>query len=118
MSVFSDLKNKITGYIDVYVKLAKISFIEGTANVVSYFIFAMIGLFLIFCVILFLGFGLTEAFVSMGLSHVASYFITLGVYILIIFVVFALRKPIMRFFAGEVIKVITEIEVGNHEDEE
>jgi hypothetical protein len=117
MSFLSSIKEKITKYIDVYIKLAKLSFIEGTADVVSYFIFAMIGLFLVFCVILFLGFGLTEAFVSMGLSHVASYFITLGVYVLLILIVFALRKNITRFFASEVVKVMTDDKEETREEE-
>jgi hypothetical protein len=108
MSIFGALKEKITRYIDVHIKLIRISFIERTSALLSYMIYALILLFIFFCIILFLGFGLTEVFVSAGLSKAVSFFITIGVYVILFIIAIMLRKKITRFFANEVVNVITE----------
>ena len=118
MSIFSQLKDKITRYIDVNIKLVKINFIERTSGVLSYVIFAMILLFIVFCIMLLLGFGLTEEFVEMGLSRAVSFFITIGIYLLLFIIVIALRKNITRFFAGKIINVMTESDNEDKTEEE
>ena len=115
MSIFSELKERITQYIDVQVRLFKINLIGRSANLFSYFLFSLICLFIFFCVILFTGFGLTEVFINAGLSKMASFFIVIGIYIVLLVVVVALRKKITRFFAGGFIRVLTE---GDDEDDE
>ena len=114
MSIFSELKERITQYIDVQVRLFKINLIERSANLFSYFLFSLICLFIFFCVILFIGFGLTEVFINAGLSKMVSFFIVIGIYIALLVVVVALRKNITRFFAGGFIRVLTE---GDEEEE-
>ncbi len=106
--MFSDLKEKITRYLDVHIKLIKLNFIERSANVFSYFLFALICLFFCFCMFLFIGFGLTEAFIRAGLSKMASFFVVIGIYFLMLIIIVALRKYITRFFASGFIRVLTE----------
>jgi hypothetical protein len=108
MSIIGRLKEKIAQYVDVYIRLIKINFIGRTANLLSYLMFAMISLFIAFCIILFLGFGLVEVFVALGLSKLASFFITIGIYLLLLAVVIASRKKITRFFASGIISVLTD----------
>lgn len=108
MGILSALKEKVTQYVDVYVKLLKINFIGRTAHLLSYFMFAMIGLFLVFCILLFTGLGLVEIFVVVGMSKMAAFFITIGIYLLLLFIVLACRKAITRFFASSIIRVMTE----------
>ncbi len=115
MSIFSDLKEKVTQYVDVHVRLFKINLIGRSANLFSYFLFSLICLFIFFCVILFIGFGLTEVFISAGLSKMASFFVVIGIYFLLLLIVLGLRKKITRFFASGFIRVLTE---GDNEDEE
>ena len=115
MGILSALKEKVTQYVDVYVKLFKINFIGRTANLLSYFMFAMIGMLIAFCILLFTGLGLVEVFVAAGLTKMAAFFITIGIYLLLLFVIFACRKAITRFFASSIIKVMTE---GDEEDKE
>ena len=63
MSIFGDLKERVLQYVDVQVKLFKINFIGRSASLFSYFpVFKLICLFVFFCIILFIGFGLTEVF--------------------------------------------------------
>ena len=115
MGILNQLKEKITQYLNVYIKLCMINFIGRSASLFSYFLFALICLFIAFCVILFIGFGLTEVFIEAGLSKMVSFFIVIGIYILLLLIVMMLRKPITRFFASGFIRVLTE---GDEEDEE
>jgi len=114
MSIFSQLKDKVTQYVDVYVKLFKLNFIGRTANLLSYFMFSMIALFIVFCMLLFTGLGLVEVFVLAGMSKMASFFLTIGIYFLLLLIVVGLRKPITRFFSSSIIKVMTD---GDEEDD-
>ncbi|GAA4459572.1 hypothetical protein GCM10023093_00750 [Nemorincola caseinilytica] len=107
MGIFSGIKDRITRYIEVQVDLVKIDLIGRTAGVVSYVLFALIGLLIFFCIVLFIGFGLTSAFIQMGVSPLAAYFITTGIYILLLALVVVLRRPITRFFADSLVEVIT-----------
>jgi len=117
MNIFSGIKEKITRYVDVHVKLLKISFIERSANVFSYFLFALICLFLCFCMVLFLGFGLTEVFIEAGLSKMVSFFAVIGIYFLFLLIAIALRKKITRFFASGFIRELTEGDDGDEKKE-
>ena len=108
MSILSQLKEKVTQYLNVYIKLLKVNFIGHTANIFSYFFFTLICLFIFFCIILYVGFGLTEVFADAGLSKMASFFIVIGIYVLLLVIVVALRKPVTRFFASGFIRALTE----------
>lgn len=114
MGIFSSVKDKITGYIDTRVRLIKLNLIGHTARVMSFIFFALVTLFIIFAIILFLGFGLTEVFVANGFERYAAMFITVGIYVGLLVIVLLLRKPFTKFFAGTVINVMTE----NGEDDE
>ena len=108
MNVFGQLKEKVTQYVDVYVRLLKINFIGRAANLLSSFIFTLIAFFIVFCILLFLGLGLVEVFINLGASKVASFFFTIGTYFILLLIVASLRRPITRFFASAVIKVLTD----------
>ena len=108
MNILSQLKEKVTEYVDVYVRLFKINFIGRTSNLISYFMFAMINMLIVFCIVLFSGFGLVELFVAMGVSKLASFFLTVGVYLILLLIVFGFRKRLTRFFASSIIRVLTE----------
>lgn len=114
MSILSQLKEKVTQYLNVYIRLLKVNVIGRTASVFSYFLFVLICLFIFFCIILYTGFGLTEVFAEAGLSKIASFFIMTGIYILLLVIVVALRKNITRFFANGFIRVLSE---GDGEEE-
>jgi len=106
--LFNGIKEKVTGYIDVHVKLIKLGFVEKTANVFSYFMWALIGLFIVFGIILFIGLGLSEVFASCGFSRGAAYFMTTGVYLLLLLLLLGLRKKITGFFAGSIVQEMTD----------
>ena len=108
MSILSPIIDKVKRFIDVHISLLKVNVIGRTSVLLSYLMFGMITLFVLLCIILFFGFGITEIFVSAGFSKLAAYFATMGVYVLLLAGVFAARKPITRYFANNFIKVMTE----------
>jgi hypothetical protein len=117
MSIFSNLKDKVSQYIDVRVKLLKINFIGRTSGVLSYLMFGMIALFIFFCIVLFLGFGLTEMLVALELPKVAAFFITIGFYVVLLLLLFVCRKPITRFFASGIVRAMTEGDDNEKEED-
>lgn len=117
MGIFDNVKDRISRYIEVRLDLMKVSVIGRTASVVSYVLFALICLLFLFCIVLFIGLGLTNAFIDMGVSAVGAFFITTGIYILLLIFIILLRKPISRFFADSLVEVITADD-DNGEDKE
>ncbi len=118
LGIFGQLKNKITQYIDVYIKLAKINFIEGASNLLSFFMFTIIVLCILFCIILFIGFCLVEVFVNAGFSRVVSFLFAICSYILLLALVMGLRGKITMFFANQTIDVLTEGDEEKPKDED
>ena len=106
--MFNEIKEKVTRYLEVHIKLFKVNFILRTSNLLSYFMFALISLFIVFCIVLFVGLGLTEVFILAGLSKMVSLFLTVAVYFGLLFLVIMLRTNITRFFASIFIRVLTE----------
>lgn len=117
MNFIANLKDKITQYIDVNIKLLKLSIIDTTSSVLSYFIFIFIVLFLVMLMFIFMGFGLAEWFTLLFNSRVAGFFTTFGVFVLIFSMFLALRKNIIRFFSDGFIKVMTERSGKDEENE-
>jgi hypothetical protein len=118
MSIFGSIKEKITKYIEVNTQLIKLTLISKAAGLMSYFMFGIIILLIVFCITLFLGFGLTEALMLSGLTKVTSFFITVGAYALLLIIVLQLRKPITRFFASGIINDITAAEKREEEEKD
>ncbi len=108
MGIFSSITEKVRRFIDVNINLLKVNLIGRSSVLLSYLMFGMITLFVLFCIILFFGFGMTEVFVAMGLTKLAAYFATMGFYVLLLGGVFAARKPITKYFANNFVQVMTE----------
>lgn len=106
--IFGGIKEKVIRYVEVNVNLFKIKLIGRTSSLLSYFMFALIILILLCCIILFFGYGLTEVFFDAGLSRIASYFLTTGIYCALLALVVLLRKNITGFFNNAFIDILTE----------
>jgi len=113
MSIFSSIKDKIAQYLDVQVRLIKLNIIGRTANLLGFFMFSLICLLLLMCILLYSGMGLVEAFAALGASKLVSFAITIGIYILLLLVVVASRRRITRFMASAFIRAITEGDEDN-----
>ncbi len=115
--IFSSIREKVVRYVEVNVNLFKIKLIGRTSNLLSYFMFALTCLIILCCIILFFGFGLTEVFMDAGMSHSASFFLTTGIYCLLLIMVVLLRKNITRFFANTFINILTEDDDENDSED-
>jgi len=109
MNFIQDWKDKIAEYLDVNVKLFKLNFIHSVAKIFGYFIFVLISSLLGFAILMYLGLALAEWFTVLANgSRIAGFFMTVGFYSLLVFIVYLLRKPLIRSFTGKLVKLLTE----------
>jgi hypothetical protein len=65
---------------------------------------------------IFFGIGLGEWFSEMFHSRIAGYFATTAVYILLILIIFGLRKRLIHAFCGIFIRVLTDRKDDDDDD--
>jgi hypothetical protein len=115
MNLFDRWKEKASNFIDVRLGLIKLSLIERTSNVIGHLLISFIYIFLTLGILSFIGYGLMETFSTWFDSRVAGAFATAGLFLLLLIIVFALRRVIVAAFAGIFIRVLTE---GDEDDED
>lgn len=118
MSFIDKWKDKITEYVDVRFQLIKLSIIERTSHVLGYLVYTFVALSLVLPILIFLGIGLSEVFTSLFDSRIAGYFCTVGVYVVILLILIAVRKSIISKLTGIFISKLTEIEDEKNEMDE
>ena len=107
MNIVNQVKERVKHYIDVKINLLKLNLIGHVASLMSNFIFMLICLVIFFCILLFWGMGLAEVFTDWGLSKAASYFLTMGIYLVLLFLSLLFKNSITGFFANTFIKTMT-----------
>src|SRR3954471_19957542 len=100
MNVFNRWKEKANNFIDVRLGLLKLSLIERTSNVIGRLLLLIIYIFLGMTVLSFIGFGLMEVFAAWFDSRIAGAFATGALFLILLLMVFAMRKAILAAFAG------------------
>lgn len=118
MSIFNKWKDRIVNYIDLHINLIKLGLIERTSHLFSFILFFFLLLFLGSTVLLFIGFGISEYFCDLLDSKFAGFFITSVFYILIMLGIIYFRKPISNRFSGIFIRIVTEKDEDDDENEE
>jgi cellulose synthase/poly-beta-1,6-N-acetylglucosamine synthase-like glycosyltransferase len=108
MNIFGSIKEKIAQYIDVYIKLLKLNLVEKSSVILSYFIFSCIGLFFVFCFFIMLTLGLVETFVESGISKMGAYFLTSGIYVLLLLLLFVVRRGVTSSLTNVFISMFTD----------
>jgi hypothetical protein len=114
----SKWKDKITHYIDLRIQLIKLGLIDRASSVLSYFIFTIVSLFIVLGIFIFLGMGIAEFFAAQLHSYAQGYFLTAGIYILLLIVFVAFRKKIIDIFSSQFISILTENDQDKSEEEE
>ena len=115
--MFSNLKEKITRHIQVRLDLIRLEVVERSSGVMSYLLFALICLFVFFVILLFIGFGVAELLYDAGMSRGASFITTTGLYVLLFVLVVVLRRNITGFFSDMFIRIMTEQEDDDNDEE-
>ncbi len=118
MSFISKWKDKISHYIDVRLNLMKLGLIERASSILSYLIFVFIGLFLTVAVLIFIGIGIGEYFADVFDSRAAGFFMAALLYIVLLVLMYLLRKPITNGFAGVFIRIMTAPDPDEERDTE
>ena len=108
INIIGKLKEKIFQYFDVQIRLIKINVIEKSSTILGYLFYSLILLFVFLAVLLFMGFGLAEIFTSLVQSRALGYFLALVVYIILLFILVASRKRIVRSIGNAFIRIMTE----------
>jgi hypothetical protein len=115
MNLFTRWKDKATDFVDVRVRLLKLSFIERTSTLLGNLMASFIYLFIALAFFIFLGVALLELFADLLDSRVGGAFLTAGIFALMLGILFAARKAIISAFAGIFIRILTE---QDEDDEE
>jgi len=108
--------DKIAHYIEMRFRLLKLDLVQSVSGILSYFLFCIIALFVLLALFIFLGMGMSEYFAGVVDSRAGGYFMTTAVYLLLLILLYALRKPIANKFSGIFIGILTDN--GDDDDEE
>lgn len=117
MNLFGKWKEKATEYVDVRVQLAKLKFIERASHVIGNLMLGFAMMATMIAVLFFFGIGLMETFtVLFDGSRIGAAFATSGVFLLLVGLIYALRKTILAAIAGIFIRIMTD--PGDEDDEQ
>lgn len=114
----SSIKEKITQYIQLRFELIRLEIIERLVNVMGYFAFMIIAIFLVFLITFFIFLGLAALLSQLFDSEVLGYFCTALIVLICSFFVFLSGKKIVRFFAGKMAWLLTRQKEDKQEEEE
>jgi len=110
---FTSFKERIVEYFQLRFEIAKLELIEKVVNVLSYLLFTIVVLFLLFTTILFLGFGVAIWLSDIMQSNFAGYFATFGIILLLVVIVLWQSKSIINFFANKIL-IALSASVASH----
>ena len=116
MNIFTTWKDKITGMLDVQIKLIKLSIIERASLLMATVMVSFIYLAICLAILAFMGWGLMEYFNELVDSRVQGAFITSGAFVVLFLLLYLLRKVLVKAFAGIFIGILTQN--GEDEDED
>lgn len=85
----------VSDYLDTYYKLTLVKVTQKSTNLVSAILAGVASLILLFLVLFFIGIGVSWWLGDLLNSRPAGFFIVGGIFILLIVVIFSLRKKIV-----------------------
>jgi hypothetical protein len=105
---FSLLKDKITQYIQLKFELIRLEVIERLVNVMGYFAFVIIAIFLFFFLGFFIFLGIAEVLGDAFSSPAMGYFATAGIILILVILIVMCSRFIIRLFAGRMVAMLTK----------
>jgi hypothetical protein len=115
----SSFKDKITQYFQLKFELIRLEVIERLVNVMGYFAFIIIAIFLFFFLSFFVFLGIAELLATVFNSRASGYFTTAGIILILVAIIIMSGKRIIRFFAGRLVSLLTKKKEkkGDYEDD-
>lgn len=110
------LFDKVLHYFQIKIDVLKLNLVQRIAVVMGFCMLMVLGMMLLCAVLLFMGMGLSEYFGVITESIAAGYFIVTGIYLVLLGVIFILRKHFQRWFAGLFISLLTTDDDDNEEN--
>lgn len=104
---FHALKEKITQYAQLRYEYVRLELIERVVNVMGYFAYIIVAIFLFFTALFFVSLGLAEWLSSLFQSKAAGYFSVAGIILLVTLIVFWKSKNIINYFASKMAMLLT-----------
>lgn len=111
------IRSYITRYVNLRFQEFRLEALERVVNVMGYLIFGAVVFFLGMVMFGFIAFGLAEYLCAVFDSRTAGYFTVAGVFLLLLLVLFALRKKIFNLIGGKILWILTKPKDKNNEEE-
>lgn len=108
---------KLLQYFEVKLNSAKLSLIERVAIIMGFCMFMMMCMFITLIILIQSGMGLGTLMAAWVGSEAGGYFLTAGIYLLLLIVAFLLKKKILRFFVNVFVGLLTDGQDENDEGE-
>lgn len=91
----ANLKDHVSDYVSSYVQLAKAKATKGASTAVSSIVIGISAFFFAFFFLFFVGFGLGWWLGTVVDNRAAGFFMVAGLFLVLVVVVFALRKKVI-----------------------
>lgn len=91
----SHLKEHVGDYVNTYVQIAKAKAVRGASNATAGIVIGITAFFFAFFCLFFIGFGLGWWLGTLFNNMAAGFFAVAGIYLLLIILMFALRKKVI-----------------------
>ncbi|MEZ5018249.1 MAG: hypothetical protein R2800_14415 [Flavipsychrobacter sp.] len=102
-------------YFEVKLNSAKLSLIERVAIIMGFCMFMMVCMFITLIILIQSGLGLGSLMAEWIGSEAGGYFLTAGIYLLLLVVAILFKKKLLRFFVNVFVGLLTD---GQDEKEE
>ncbi len=112
----SSIKEKVIQYIQLRFELLRLEVVERLVNVMGYFAFIIICMFLFFATAFFFFLGIAELLNQIFDSYALGYFCTSLIVLIISTGIVLSSKKIIRFFAGKMAWLLTKQKEDKKDD--
>lgn len=117
MNLFGKWKDKATEYVDVRIQLAKLKFIERASHVIGNLVLGFLMIATMIAVLFFFGIGIMETLAVWLDTRIGAAFATSGLFILLVAIIYGMRKRILKEVAGIFIRVMTDDDDDDDDDD-
>lgn len=116
LAIFEKWKDRITKLVETKIRLMQLDIIERIAKVMSYFIMLLVFIFIGFGALLFSGFSCAEWLSSLLDNRALGNLATAAAFVLLLMLLYVLRKRIMTSMSNKFISALTEDEPASNDN--
>jgi hypothetical protein len=107
LDIFQKWKDRIFAFVDTKVRGVQLELIERVTGIMSYLLYAITLMFVIFGFFLFIGFGMAEWFTAMLESRIGGFFMAAAFYLVLALIFVAARRPLLRKLSDIFVNLLT-----------